>query len=205
MPILGAYHVSYENGATGRSSKIDVVVMLNLFRSFNISDKFDLKGSERNRFVKQNLDAPSSETDVRQQQDEMVLMDENLLIRSLQDPLYVLPHAKQLLLQAIASDTQFLARNSVMDYSLLVGIDVERRCIVVGIIDYLRTFTFDKKLEYVVKSTGLLGGQGKAPTVLYPGKYRDRFISAMKQFFLEVPDHWFAYETHNFRLGSQIP
>lgn len=28
--------------------------------------------------------------------------------------------------------------------------------------DYIRTFTWDKKLEMVVKSTGILGGQGKA-------------------------------------------
>lgn len=27
--------------------------------------------------------------------------------------------------------------------------------------DYIRTFTWDKKLEMVVKSTGILGGQGK--------------------------------------------
>ena len=31
--------------------------------------------------------------------------------------------------------------------------------------DYIRTFTWDKKLEMVVKSTGILGGQGK-PLVL---------------------------------------
>jgi len=28
--------------------------------------------------------------------------------------------------------------------------------------DYIRTFTWDKKLEMVVKSTGILGGQGKS-------------------------------------------
>lgn len=29
-------------------------------------------------------------------------------------------------------------------------------------LDYIRTFTWDKKLEMVVKSTGILGGQGKS-------------------------------------------
>lgn len=28
-------------------------------------------------------------------------------------------------------------------------------------LDYIRTFTWDKKLEMVVKSTGILGGQGE--------------------------------------------
>jgi hypothetical protein len=28
-------------------------------------------------------------------------------------------------------------------------------------VDYIRTFTWDKKLEMVVKSTGILGGQGE--------------------------------------------
>ena len=30
--------------------------------------------------------------------------------------------------------------------------------------DYIRTFTWDKKLEMVVKSTGILGGQGNRHT-----------------------------------------
>jgi len=43
-------------------------------------------------------------------------------------------HSKTVLSQAISSDTQFLASQSVMDYSLLVGLDKERRELVVGII-----------------------------------------------------------------------
>lgn len=33
--------------------------------------------------------------------------------------------------------------------------------------DYIRTFTWDKRLEMVVKSTGILGGQGKSSSVLH--------------------------------------
>lgn len=50
------------------------------------------------------------------------------------DPLYIMSHSKTLLSQAISNDTQFLASQSVMDYSLLVGLDKERRELVVGII-----------------------------------------------------------------------
>lgn len=31
--------------------------------------------------------------------------------------------------------------------------------------DYIRTFTWDKKLEMVVKSTGILGGQGNSSDI----------------------------------------
>jgi 1-phosphatidylinositol-3-phosphate 5-kinase len=50
------------------------------------------------------------------------------------DPLYILPHSKTVLTQAINNDTQFLASQSVMDYSLLVGLDKDCRELVVGII-----------------------------------------------------------------------
>lgn len=54
------------------------------------------------------------------------------------DPLYILPHSKTVLTHAISNDTQFLASQSVMDYSLLVGLDKERRELVVGIIGMYR-------------------------------------------------------------------
>ena len=46
----------------------------------------------------------------------------------------MLPHAKSVLTQAIKRDTEFLTSQSVMDYSLLVGLDQNRKELVVGII-----------------------------------------------------------------------
>lgn len=60
----------------------------------------------------------------------------------------------------------------------------------VHFLDYIRTFTWDKKLETMVKKSGLLGGQGKLPTIVSPHEYRDRFIAAMHRYFLPVPDRW---------------
>lgn len=77
-----------------------------------------------------------------------------------------------------------------MDYSLLVGLDEDNKELVLGIIDYIRTFTWDKKLETIVKRYGILGGQGKLPTIVSPEEYQKRFIEAMHRYFLEVPDHW---------------
>lgn len=52
--------------------------------------------------------------------------------------------------------------------------------------DYIRTFTWDKKLETMVKRLG----QGKQPTIISPDEYRKRFIAAMNRYFLPVPDRW---------------
>ena len=63
-------------------------------------------------------------------------------------------------------------------------------CLFWWISDYIRTFTWDKRLETFVKSSGILGGQGKMPTVVSPELYRARFCDAMHRYFLGVPDQW---------------
>uniref|UniRef100_A0A0E0LV19 1-phosphatidylinositol-3-phosphate 5-kinase n=1 Tax=Oryza punctata TaxID=4537 RepID=A0A0E0LV19_ORYPU len=79
----------------------------------------------------------------------------------------------------------------VMDYSLLVGIDEEKKELVIGIIDYLRQYTWDKQLETWVKASGILGGpKNESPTVISPMQYKKRFRKAMSKYFLTVPDQW---------------
>lgn len=53
---------------------------------------------------------------------------------SCEDPLYILPHSKSVLTAAIQNDTEFLSEQSVMDYSLLVGLDSDNKELVLGII-----------------------------------------------------------------------
>ena len=65
--IVGVFRIGYKNSVTGKSLKIDVLVMENLFYGRNISKIFDLKGSMRNRHVRSTG-----------QQSE-VLLDENLM------------------------------------------------------------------------------------------------------------------------------
>ena len=57
--------------------------------------------------------------------------------------------------------------------------------------DYIRIFSWDKKLEQIVKSSGLLGGGGKTPTVVSPNLYMERFKEAMYKYFILVPDFWY--------------
>ncbi len=126
-------------------------------------------------------------TDHGKESCEVVLLDENLLKLVHDNPLYIRSHCKAILRAAILSDAHFLSSHLIIDYSLLVGRDDATDELVVGIIgekilsvilksildfsysdclnscifeDYIRTFTWDKKLEMVVKSTGILGGQG---------------------------------------------
>uniref|UniRef100_A0A182YC39 1-phosphatidylinositol-3-phosphate 5-kinase n=1 Tax=Anopheles stephensi TaxID=30069 RepID=A0A182YC39_ANOST len=157
-----------------------VLVMENLFCGKDINEKYDLKGSDRNRLVDPN----------RQTGTERVLMDENFIQMSWTNPLYILSHSKTVLKEAITRDACFLERNEVMDYSLLVGLESSERNLVIGIIDYIRTYTLDKKFESMIKQSGLMGGHGKLPTVVSPKMYKNRFIVAMERYFLCVPDRW---------------
>lgn len=76
-----------------------------------------------------------------------------------------------------------------MDYSLLVGVDTERRELVCGIIDYLRQYTWDKQLETWVKSS-LVVPKNVLPTVISPKEYKKRFRKFMSKHFMCVPDDW---------------
>ena len=79
----------------------------------------------------------------------------------------------------------------VMDYSLLLGVDEEKHELVVGIIDFMRQYTWDKHLETWVKTSGILGGpKNVSPTVISPDQYKKRFRKAMTTYFLMVPDNW---------------
>uniref|UniRef100_A0A4W6F3X5 1-phosphatidylinositol 3-phosphate 5-kinase n=1 Tax=Lates calcarifer TaxID=8187 RepID=A0A4W6F3X5_LATCA len=179
--ILGVYRIGYKNSQNNTEKKLDLLVMENLFYGRKMAQVFDLKGSLRNRNVK---------TDSGKESCEVVLLDENLLKLIHDNPLYIRSHCKAILRAAIHSDAYFLSSHLIIDYSLLVGRDDATDQLVVGIIDYIRTFTWDKRLEMVVKSTGILGGQGKMPTVVSPELYRARFCEAMDKYFLMVPDHW---------------
>ncbi|KAK7207850.1 hypothetical protein BZA70DRAFT_272356 [Myxozyma melibiosi] len=176
--IMGFYQVQVRNPITNKSMKMDILVMENLFYDRKLSRIFDLKGSMRNRHVEQTGKANE------------VLLDENMVEYIFESPLFVREYAKNILRASLWNDTLFLAKMNVMDYSLVIAIDHERNQLVVGIIDCLRTFTWDKKLESWVKERGLVGGGGKIPTVVTPRQYKNRFREAMERYVLMVPDFW---------------
>ncbi|KAL0424927.1 UNVERIFIED_CONTAM: 1-phosphatidylinositol-3-phosphate 5-kinase FAB1B [Sesamum radiatum] len=171
--------VTSKNLKGGKESKMDVLVMENLLFGRNPSRLYDLKGSSRSRY---NPDSSGS---------NKVLLDQNLIEAMPTSPIFVGNKAKRLLERAVWNDTAFLASVDVMDYSLLVGVDEEKHELVLGIIDFMRQYTWDKHLETWVKASGILGGPKNAsPTVISPKQYKRRFRKAMTTYFLMVPDQW---------------
>lgn len=168
--ILGVFTIKLVSA--NKTIRQEVIVMENLFYNRNITRTYDLKGSLRNRLINVNETATSS-----------VLLDENLLNDMFQYPLCVDEHSKALITFAVWNDSLFLSSLYVMDYSLIVGIDEENQELVVGIIDYIRQYTLDKQIEKWVKSQ-----QGtQLPTVIAPKDYKERFRTAMWNYFVMVP------------------
>ncbi|TFK94955.1 hypothetical protein K466DRAFT_508385 [Polyporus arcularius HHB13444] len=183
--IFGCYKITFRKSqkhqGTSKSkvTQMNLLVMENLFYDRHFSKIYDLKGSTRNRHVH----ATGRENEV--------LLDENLVQTAHMTPFYLREHSKRILRGALFNDSKFLADINVMDYSLVVGVDSAKNELVVGIVDYIRTYTWDKKLESWVKDSTFLGGANKGePTIIGPKQYRHRFLSAMERYFPLVPDRW---------------
>jgi 1-phosphatidylinositol-3-phosphate 5-kinase len=173
--MFGFYQVIIKNPATGTEFNWFLLLMENLFYDRVPNRIFDLKGSMRNRKVESTGE-----------RDE-VLLDENMVDFIYESPLFAREHSKKLLGQSVWNDTLFLARQNVMDYSLMIAIDEKRSELVVGIIDCIRTYTWDKKLESWIKDRGFAGGGRNRPTVTSPREYKSRFREAMARYVLQVP------------------
>jgi hypothetical protein len=98
---------------------------------------------------------------------------------------------------AVFNDTEFLSSLQIVDYSLFLSFhqaDPDGKSIIVGgIIDFLRPYTWDKKIESVVKTVNnniaqlgsilsksedgpaVLLDMARAPTVISPDLYSKRF------------------------------
>ncbi|KAL3654471.1 hypothetical protein CASFOL_004152 [Castilleja foliolosa] len=177
--VLGIYQVTVKHMKGGKEVKMDLMVMENIFFGRNISKVYDLKGSARSRYNPDTI-GPNK-----------VLLDMNLLETLRTNPIFLGSKAKRILERAVWNDTSFLASVDVMDYSLLVGVDEDRKELVMGIIDFMRQYTWDKHLETWVKASGILGGPKNAsPTIISPKQYKKRFRKAMTTYFLTVPDQW---------------
>ncbi|KAL2199111.1 hypothetical protein P885DRAFT_75523 [Corynascus similis CBS 632.67] len=165
--MFGFFRVFIKNPLTNTEIKLDLLVMENLFYDRFPSRTFDLKGSMRNRKIRSTGE-----------QNE-VLLDENMVEYIYESPLFSREHSKRLLRASVFNDTLFLARQNVMDYSLMVAVDEVKKEISVGIIDCIRTYTWDKQLESWIKNRGFAGGGRNRPTVTSPKEYKSRFREAM--------------------------
>lgn len=115
------------------------ILMENIKLSGNDIIVYDLKGSESNRFLNKDSQVTKG-----------VGLDTNFKIDFNGEPIAILQ--KDQLLACLEKDTQWLAEQDRIDYSLLVSIDLKNELIKFGIIDYLQTFNFLKKGEFVYKT-----------------------------------------------------
>lgn len=168
--MVGFFQVFIKNPVTNTDIKLDLLVMENLFYDRSPGKIFDLKGSMRNRKIQSTGE-----------QNE-VLLDENMVEYIYESPLFAREHSKKLLRASVWNDTLFLARQNVMDYSLMIAIEDERKELVVGIVDCIRTYTLDKKLESWIKDRGFAGGGRNRPTITSPKEYKSRFREAMARY-----------------------
>ena len=181
--MFGLFQVVIKNPATGVDFNWYMLVMENLFYDRGTTRRFDLKGSMRNRKVESTGE-----------QDE-VLLDENLVDIIYEKPIFVREHTSKLLQSSVWNDTLFLSKQNVMDYSLMAGFDESRSEIVVGIIDSIRTYTWDKKLESWIKDRGK-----NKPTITNPKDYRNRFRASISNYILLAPNCWYHLQP---QLASQ--
>ncbi|KAI3340785.1 hypothetical protein F4824DRAFT_400644 [Ustulina deusta] len=179
--MLGFFQVVIKNPMTNTEIKLDLLLMENLFYDREPTRIFDLKGSMRNRKIQSTGE-----------QNE-VLLDENMVEYIYESPLFAREHSKKLLRASVFNDTLFLARQDVMDYSLMIAVDEVRKELVVGIIDCIRTYTWDKKLESWIKDRGFAGGGRNRPTVTSPKEYKSRFREAMARYILQAPNCWHQF------------
>ncbi|KAI9879518.1 MAG: 1-phosphatidylinositol-3-phosphate 5-kinase [Pleopsidium flavum] len=185
--MLGFYQIIIKNPATGIEFNWFLLVMENLFYDRTPTRIFDLKGSMRNRKIQSTGE------------ENEVLLDENMVEFIYENPLFAREHSKKLLRASVWNDTLFLARQNVMDYSLMIAIDENRKELVVGIIDCIRTYTWDKKLESWIKDRGFAGGGRNRPTVTSPKEYKSRFREAMARYVLQAPNCWHQFSTQHFQ------
>jgi len=176
VPILGAYRV------TIAGVQKHLIVTPNLFYGMEQVEKvFDLKGTCR---IHRPVDFADDENAATRE--TATLLDGNLLSYTRGIPLSLSSASAALLQQTLQNDTTFLASKSIVDYSVLIGLDSRNEQIAIAIIDYLRIYSLDAMLETQVKSLGMLAGR-PSPTVIPPQDYRVRFCRALNTYFA-LPD-----------------
>lgn len=171
VKILGAYCVKIKNKSTGKVRQEWVLINENL--AYGLPKKslvYDLKGTvNKRRKVNDG--------------DEKTKMDLNFVEFMKGLPVVLGFEDKKRLDAEIWNDTLFLSQQNVVDYSLLLIIDIEERVINYGIIDYMEQYTFERAIESKYKS--VVGTE--LPTIVYPKEYKNRFRQHLIQiYFMSV-------------------
>ena len=150
------------------------ILMENLFCGLNNMKSlriYDLKGSETNRYINKDKNV------------QKVLLDTNFKIDQNSEPFPLNENDYKFCEESFINDSKFLSKHNLIDYSLLLIINPLNYSIRLGIIDYLRLYTWDKHLEHVGK---IVMNKGAIPTIVNPNDYKNRFLEAMRKYFMKI-------------------
>ena len=166
-------------------------LMENVFSGVDVVRKFDLKGSTRNRRAREGKVIWDSD-----------YIEGEEMIR----PIETFDFCKEQIMAQLKQDVEFLKRWNVMDYSLIVAECAGGNELKIGVVDYLRSYTWDKALESIVKSylpenenrDGSLDGSFEEnntteiskPTILPADEYMNRFLEAIDKYVHVVNFDW---------------
>ena len=194
--ILGAYKIKVRSPKNSKDENSYLILMENLFygKEGRTIKSYDLKGSRSNRYIpKKDIKGP-----------DQVLPDTNFKEDYKGEPITLERSMAELLKFAVHNDSLILSKMNVVDYSLLLIIDdlaanypehrkdkeeghnsgcpiCNIRTVRVGIIDYVRKYTWDKQLEHVGK---IIINRLQVPTIVNPLNYKERFKEAIDNFFI---------------------
>lgn len=206
--FYGMYRLEWRDPTDKRLNAKPVVshliVMQNLFKSFDCGLRFDLKGSTISRT---RLKAGQKIDD--EFRDINVALKDNDFTAWMQ-PLQLVECIKQdmpPLKDVLEEDTTFLSKLALIDYSFLLGqvkqtpeqvrkickhdpalgrgvyIDTNQRVWLCGIIDPLNEYDYYKQAEYYVKTLKTAGGNGMS--CVPPSIYQPRFLNYMNKILVE--------------------
>jgi 1-phosphatidylinositol-3-phosphate 5-kinase len=177
-------HPMSQQAQQGDGWVMDLVIMENVLYGRSPSRVYDLKGSDRDRYVSPEAAvaaAGRSEGGKEGTAGPPVLLDGNLREATIAAPMLVDPTERARLLRALWADTSFLSSLEVMDYSLLIGVEKAATgtpVLVVGVIDFIRQYTWGQTGRDLGKKERHFGGIGErsdgdfAPAVTLGGSGR---------------------------------
>ena len=120
-----------------------------------------------------------------------MLLDADLMAFTRGYPVPLTEDSKRVLDAALRRDTAWLTNASVVDYSILLGLEPASGVVSAGIIDYVRRFDIVKRLESRVKTVTSLATNVE-PTVVQPERYAERLLKAADRYLGGVPSRWSA-------------
>ena len=167
---LGAYKIQYKNASSGKS-KMEYVMVFETI-AYGLDPPYiwyDLKGTcNKRRKVKEG--------------DKKTKMDLNFVEDFGNLPIPLEDDDWNRIKRAVVNDSGFLCNCNVVDYSMLLGLNLKKKKLALGIIDYMQQYNLDKAIESKYKA--VVGSQ--VPTITHPENYKHRFCDTLLNHYFAI-------------------